>query len=167
MKYTREGLELTHKQDGFPGLREVGKLFNVKSTSAQTMISKILEAQNDVPTPSDSKSAVEFSGMEGLTARARNLEVDLSDEGSFFPPLVTTDKHDALKEAILSFCHRWNFDRIEFFGKFQAFRLYSKGQHVDWIGLNELSRRFDLGIPVAARTASKKLYTAPLKRAYK
>ena len=165
--YTRESLELIDKEQGFQkGLRPIGESFGLKSTSSGAMITKILVAQNDIPEPNPVNTEVEFKFMDDLTDRKRNAEVPYGDDGAFFPALVPESMVDNLREALKSFSHQWNFNKIEFFSKFQAFRLYKDGKHVDWIGLNEVSRRYQLKIPVAARTAARRLYTAPTKRAY-
>ena len=165
--YTRESLELIDKEQGFQqGLRPIGESFGLKSTSSSSMISKILTAQNDIPEPNLMVTSVEFLFMDDLTDRKRNAEIPYGDDGAFFPALVPDSALEKLSEALQSFSHQWNFSKVEFFSKFQAFRLYKDGRHVDWIGLNEVSRRYQLKIPVAARTAARRLYTAPTKRAY-
>lgn len=164
---TRESLEEIFEADGYPGLKEVGKLYGVKSTGAEGLIKKILIAQNDNPVPSDESVEIEYSLMESLSEQRRNTEVPYGEEGSFFPAMVPDNKLEPLKTALDSFCHQWAFNKVEFFAKLQAFRLYKDGAHVDWIGLNEISRRYDLGIPLAPKSAAKRLYTAPQKRAYK
>ena len=166
MSYTRASLELVHKEGGFPPLREIGASLGVKSTSAQAIIVKILAAQNDVPVPDPANTRVELVYMDDLLAQKRNTEVPYGDEGDHFPSLVPKNSMESLEQALTSFSHQWNFNKIEFFHKFQAFRLYKDGQHVDWIGLNDMTRRYQLKIPVAARTAARRLYTAPTKRAY-
>ena len=167
MNYTREGLELTLLEGGFPALREIGKSMSVKSTSSGGMITKILEYQNGAVVSNPVNVGLERVNFEMLTERARNMEVDPSDAGAFFPSLVPENQLDNLDEAIVSFCHQWSFNKIEFFGKFQAFRLYKDNQHVDWIDLNQLTRRYQLQIPIDARTAARRLYTSPIQRAYK
>jgi|GEM_PF-4258802 len=164
--HTRESLEQTFNDDGYNGLKEIGKLFSVKSTGAEGLIKKILTAQNDIPRPMPNNAEVEFVGMSALTDKRRNTEVPYGDQGDFANGLVPEDKVEILTEAINKFCHQWAFEKVEFFAKLQAFRLYRKGVHLDWIGLNELSRRYDLGIPLAAKSAAKRLYTQPQKRAY-
>lgn len=165
--YTRESLELVMKEEQFPALKEIGKAFGVKSTSSKGMIDKILAAQNGAPVPSPSNTAVELLNLDELFKRKRNMEVPINDTGAYFLPLVAEDRADDIEKALMSFAHQWNFGGIEFFLKFQAFRLYKKGKHVDWIGLNEVIRRYELKIPLAARTIAKRLYTAPDPRAYK
>lgn len=165
--YTRESLEIVQKQDGFPGLKEIGITFGVKSTSSEGMISKVLEAQNGAPKPDPTDTPVGITGLETLTHQPRNMEVPLSDEGAYFPALVPEGEIESIQKALLSFAHQWNFTKIEFFLKFQAFRLYKAGRHVDWIGLNEVIRRYQLKIPLAAKTSARRLYTAPDPRAYR
>jgi hypothetical protein len=164
--HTRESLEETFKSDGYPGLKEVGKLFSVQSTGAEGLIKKILVAQNDKPEPTPLDVEVEYCFMETLTEQRRNTEVPYGEDGSYFPAMVPESQVESLRGALDSFCHQWAFGKVEFFAKLQAFRLYQDGVHRDWIGLNELSRRYNLKIPLAARSAAKRLYTAPQKRAY-
>lgn len=165
--HTRESLEQTFESDGYNGLKEIGKLYSVKSTGSEGLIKKILTAQNDIPQPTPNNVEVEFVGMVALTDRRRNTEVPYGDEGDFSNGLVPESKVEALTEALNIFCHQWAFNKVEFFAKLQAFRLYNENDHVDWIGLNELSRRYDLSLPLAAKSAAKRLYTAPNKRAYR
>ena len=105
--------------------------------------------------------------MDDLLKRARNTEVPWDDPGAFFPALVPEDKIEDIEKALVSFSHQWNITRLEFFNKFQAFRIYIDDKHVDWIGLNEVVRRYELKIPLAARTIARRLYTAPSQRAYR
>lgn len=164
--HTRESLELIQKRDGHSALRDIGHIYGAKSTSSDRLIMKILEKQNDIPIPSPVNSPVEFSGFEGLTDRKRNLEKALGMAGDYFPSLVPESKIPDLEEALKSFAHQWNFNRIEFFLKFQAFRLYKDGKHVDWINLNEVVRRYNLKFALQAALMSRRMYTKPDKRAY-
>ena len=165
--HTRESLELVKKQDGHAGLKQIGDLYQVKSTGSESLITKILEAQNMQPKPSTSGSPVELLNMDDLLKRARNTEVPWDDPGAYFPALVPEEKMEDVEKALISFAHQWNVTRMEFFNKFQAFRIYIDGKHVDWIGLNEVVRRYELKIPLAARTIARRLYTAPSQRAYR
>ncbi len=166
MNYTRESLELAQKEHGHANLRDIGALLGVKSTSSEALITKILQAQNDKPAPNPSDSPVDFVGFDGLTAQKRNTEVPYGDDGWLFPALVDEARLEDLQNALLSFSHQWNFEKVEFFLKFQAFRLYKDGRHVDWINLKELINRYNLKLGLNAGLISRRMYTAPDKRAY-
>jgi len=165
--HTRESLNLVQQQDGHPGLREIGRIFGVKSVGSDTLITKILQAQNGAPKPSPSNAPVQLMNLDDLTAQRRNTEVPWDDAGAYFPPLVSEDQIDSIKEALTSFAHQWTFNKIEFFLKFQSFRVYKNDEHVDWVDLNQIIRMYQLKIPLAAKTIARRLYTAPIVRAYK
>ena len=84
--YTRDTLEAVKAQDGHPGLKQIGDLFGVKSTGSDSLMTKILEAQNGAPQPSSADAHVDLANMEGLVERKRNMEVPWDEPGSFLIP---------------------------------------------------------------------------------
>lgn len=102
-----------------------------------------------------------------MTSQVRNMEIPLGDRGDYFPRMIPLDKVDVIKEKLASFCHRFGFERMIFVQKLEAIKLYKKGRHVDWIGLNEVIKHYKLKIPFAPKTSSKRLYTSPEQRAYR
>jgi hypothetical protein len=75
----------------------------------------------------DTEVKFSFTGEEGLKA---------------FQP----DYFDELKGLVKQFQSRFGV-RMQYIPKFKAFKLFRDGKHVDWIELNDLTKRYDCRMP--------------------
>lgn len=165
--WTREMLLEVKRKRGFPGLRDVGNTFQVKSTSSDGIINKILNAQ-DARQIEPKAAKVDFVcvGIEQLYHQPINYEEGRLGSVPRFQPLVTEPEGEMIVEALKKFGIRWGFT-FEFVLKFQAFRCIKNGKHVDWIQLNELCKMYTLPINPTVMVLSKRLYTKPNVRAWR
>ena len=167
--WTRDSLLEVQRKRGFTGLRDIGNTLQVKSTSSDGLINKILNSQ-DARRIEPKSVDVEFAcvGLDQLYHQPIDYDKGRPADEPVprFPALVTEQEGGMIVEALKKFGHRWGFT-FEFMLKLQAFRCIKNGKHVDWIQLNELCKMYTLPINPAVMVLSKRLYTSPAIRAWR
>lgn len=169
--WTRENLFDVKRKRGFTALRDIGQTMGVKSTSSEGMINKILDAQDRKREALQPVGDYKFEclNQDMLYHRPVNMEEGIGPDDVSrprHPPLVDQREGEMIIDALKKFGTRWGFT-FEFMLKFQAFRCYKDGQHVDWIQLNELCKMYSLPINPAVMFLAKRMYTAPNVRAWR
>ncbi len=170
--YTRDNLEEVKRKRGFAGLKDIGKTLGVTSSGSVRLIDKILNEQDKRQAErADAQPPPEFNclNIDDLYRRPVDMEQGV-DPDTYqrprFQPLVDQREGEMIIEALKKFGVRWGFT-FEFVLKFQAFRCIKNGKHVDWIQINELCKMHSLPINPTVLVLSKRLYTAPAKRAWR
>ena len=153
MTWTRQRLLEIKAQHGINGLRQVAKPLGIKDTSMDRMMDKILEHQELRPMPEPQQSPFHTSQMAGVVefpvSRCKNPD--------------DCDRWDEVGESAEKFAAQWGF-ALQFVPRMNAFRCYKGDKHVDWISINELNRRYGLGIE--PMIGHEREYQPPEKRAY-
>ncbi len=135
------------------------------------------EEQLELSTPLDKraeeekKEAEKVKKAEKVAKKKRFYE--MTNRADFVMAVGDEKRIKLIEDSLDKFCEEYAFDKIEFVKNFLAFRLFRKvanskqdrWQHMDWIDLNDINKRFDLRLPQFKGAIRK--YQKPLKRAYR
>lgn len=91
--------------------------------------------------------------------------IDIQNHDALKSTIGDPERIEAIEDAITKFCSEQKFEKVFFHRPCRAFRLYRGNNHLDWINLNELSKRYELKLPDLMGSALK--YQPPVKRAYR